>query len=338
MRITQKKLAQRLGISASLVSRALSGTADRIGADPQTVRRIWQTARDLGYVPSAAARQLRGAGQAVIGLAVADLQDPFFGPAVAEIITQFHRAGYALALAGMERRQANPADVELLLQHNLRALLILGEGSLAWTRRFHERHIPMVRIGRGPAAPGVVDIRHDETRGMTQVINHLIARGHRRFALAGARQPVHEHRLEMARNILRRRGVRRADRLTAMGSGGVLRAGVEAANLLSKRCGTNWPSAVICSSDTIAMGVIRRARDLGIPVPNRVSVTGYDDLALAQLATPPLTSVRQPLPAMIAAALRWVQTGLPPDPPESFPPELTIRESSGVMQPTPESP
>ncbi|MBP7275839.1 MAG: LacI family DNA-binding transcriptional regulator [Kiritimatiellae bacterium] len=334
MRITQKEMARRLGISASLVSRALSGTADRIGADPNTVRRIHQTARALGYVPSAAARQLRGAGQAVIGLAVADLQDPFFGPAVAEIITQFHRAGYALALTGFERRKADPADVELLLQHDLRALLLLGEGSLAWTRRFKERKIPMVRLGRGPRAPGMEEIRHDETLGMTRVADHLIRLGHRRFALAGARQPVHENRLEQARKILVEHGIRRADCLTALGSGAVLTAGAEAADMISKRLGTNWPTAVICSSDAIAMGIIRGAGERGIPVPGRVSVTGYDDLALAELATPPLTSVRQPFSAMVAAALRRVQTGRPAAPAETFAPELMIRGSTDVAHPT----
>jgi DNA-binding LacI/PurR family transcriptional regulator len=151
MRVTQKQIARQLGLSPSLVSRALAGTAHLIGADPATVQRIESTARSLGYVPNAAARQLRGAGQPVLGLVVMDLEDPFFGPAVAEVIRQSHAAGYALSLAGFERRKAEAADIQLLLQQDLKALLVLGSGPLDWVNRFLERKVRVIRLGSGSA-------------------------------------------------------------------------------------------------------------------------------------------------------------------------------------------
>lgn len=330
-RVTQKTIAQRLGLSPSLVSRALSGTADAIGADPQTVRAIQEKARELGYVPSAAARQLRGAGQPVIGLAVADLRDPFFGPAVAEIIAQCHRAGYALALTGFEQRQANPADVELLLQHDLSALFVLGSGSLEWTYRFKTRNIPMIRIGQGPRTSGVIDICHDENHGMKLIVDHLIQLRHRRFALVGARLAVHENRLHIARDLLNKCKVHNVGLFIAPGDGNVIQAGIEATDLLIAKYGRRWPTALICSSDAIAMGVIRGADRQGIKAPLHISVTGYDDIALAELATPPLTSVRQPLPDMVAAAIKFVQSGNTTKPPSSFQPILVVRDSTSTV-------
>lgn len=331
-RVTQKIIAQQLGLSSSLVSRALSGTADAIGADPQTVRRIQEKARELGYVPSAAARQLRGSGQPVIGLAVADLLDPFFGPAVAEVITQCHRAGYAIALTGFEQRQANPADVDLLLQHDLAALFVLGSGSMEWTGRFKTRNIPMIRIGHGPRAPGVVDICHDEALGMKLIVDHLIKQGHRRFALAGAKQTVHENRLRIARSQVEKHRNQHTRHLTVLGGSQVMQAGLEAAEQLVAKHGKHWPTAIICSSDAVAMGVIHGANRHGIKAPDHVAVTGYDDLALAQLATPPLTSVRQPVPDMVAAAIKCIQSNCAKIPPAPFRPQLVIRESTGVAQ------
>lgn len=334
-RVTQKTIAQKLGLSPSLVSRALSGTADAIGADPHTVRAIQDKARELGYVPSAAARQLRGAGQPVIGLAVADLRDPFFGPAVAEVITQCHRAGYALALTGFEQRQANPADVDLLLQHDLSALFVLGSGSMEWTGRFKERNIPMIRIGHGPRAPGVVDICHDEALGMKLIVDHLTKLGHRRFALAGARLPVHENRLRIARALLEKRHGKAPRPFIALGDGNVMQAGIEAAEQLAAKYARAWPTAVICSSDAVAMGVIRGADRHGVKVPMQVSVTGYDDLALAQLATPPLTSMRQPVPDMVTAAINYIQSERGTKPPAPLRPHLVVRNSTGTAQNNP---
>ena len=124
MRIRQKDIAKRLGLSTSLVSRALAGKAASIGVRPETVLQIEQTARALGYVPSAAARQLRGTSAGIAGVVAADLQDPFFGPAVAEIIRQSHQAGYALSLVGFDQRGAESPDLGLMLQQDLCGLIV----------------------------------------------------------------------------------------------------------------------------------------------------------------------------------------------------------------------
>jgi LacI family transcriptional regulator len=328
MRITQKDIARRLGVSSSLVSRALTGTAGGIGARPDTVRRIQRKAHALGYVPSAAARRLRGKGQPVIGLVAADLEDPFFGPAVAEVIRQCHRAGFALTLTGFERREPGIPDVQILLEHGPDALLVLGSDSLEWVKPFVARRMTVVRIGTGPSWPGVTDVTVDEGMGMDLVIRHLIDLGHRNMAFVGAKLDVHQRRLRLARENLRRRKLSLPPARAVLAGPDVLEAGLLGVEKLARSCDDQWPTAIICSSDAVALGALRGVAGLGMRVPEHVSITGFDDLALARLSSPPLTSVRQPLPAMVRDALRLVQEGRAAKPPAPHPPKLIVRGST----------
>lgn len=328
MRVTQKDIARKLGLSASLVSRALSGTADRIGADPDTVRAIQEQAQAMGYVPNAAARQLRGTGQPVLGLVAADLEDPFFGPAVAEVIRQCHRTGFALSLAGFDHRTPSAADTHLLLQHDLKALVVVGGGALDWVAPFVERHVRVIRIGSGPAHPAVHEIAIDERAGFTLLVRHLLELGHRDLAFIGVRQAVHERRLGLVRDLLQGHRLKLPPHRSILAGEDVLAAGLEGVERLARQADGRWPTAVIASSDAVALGVLRGAASHGLRVPEHLSVTGFDDLALARLATPPLTSVHQPLAAMVKEALRVAALDGPPAPAAPHPVRLVVRGST----------
>ncbi|MCX7668516.1 MAG: substrate-binding domain-containing protein, partial [Anaerolineae bacterium] len=90
-----------------------------------------------------------------------------------------------------------------------------------------------------------------------------------------------------------------------------------------------WPTAVLCSSDAVALGVLRGLNEAGWRVPEHVSVTGFDDLTLARLANPPLTSVRQPLADMVADALRLATAETAPKPASHLhAPSLVVRAST----------
>lgn len=329
-RITQKDIAKKLGVSPSLVSRALAGTAEGIGADPETIQRIRQQAAALGYVPNAAARQLRGTGQPALGLVAADLEDPFFGPAVAEVIRQSHRTGYALTLAGFERREPGLSDVNLLLQHDLQGLLILGGGSLNWTKPFVDRRMPVVRIGSGTVSPGVWEVKLDEARAAELLVQHLLQLGHRELAFVGALLETHEQRLRLVRDVLRRHGLSIRSTWAHLAGSDVLEAGMAGVEQMSRATRDEWPTAIICSSDTVALGVLRGLAIRGLRVPEQVSVTGYDDLALTRLTSPQLTSIRQPLADMVHEALQLVRGERSPRALVPHPPHLITRASTAA--------
>ncbi len=328
MRVTQKDIARRLGVSPSLVSRVLNGTADEIGANTDTIARIRREAASRGYTPSATARRLKGAGPLLIGIVASDLDDPFFGPATAEVVRQSHHAGYALTLAGFERRTANPSDVAALLEQDPNALIILGGGANEWVKPFVERNIPVIRIGAGEGAPRVAEVRVDEERGFELLIEHLTQKGHRSFAFIGAKQGVHARRLRIVRTLLARRGLSLSSKCALLPEPDVLEAGLRGGEQLARLPSTLWPTAVLCSSDAVALGALRGVASGGWRVPHHVSITGFDDLALARLANPPLTSVRQPIAAMVADALRLVSETRRARAARPHAPELIVRAST----------
>lgn len=304
MRVRQKDIARRLGLSTSLVSRALAGKAASIGVRPETVLQIEQTARALGYVPSAAARQLRGASGGIVGVVAADLQDPFFGPAVAEIIRQSHQAGYALSLVGFDQRGAESPDLGLMLQQDLSGLVVVGGGPLPWIQPFLSRGLAVARIGSGRAPERVCNVAIDEAQAAAALAEHVASLGHQRVALVGANLAVHRERCRLLARALRLEGLAVIGQ--AFGSAAVLEAGVEGGRHLLDDAGARPPTAILCSSDAVALGVLRELADRGLRVPKDVSVTGFDDLALARLVNPPLTTIRQPLPDLVRAALQHI--------------------------------
>ncbi|MDD3277232.1 MAG: LacI family DNA-binding transcriptional regulator, partial [Kiritimatiellales bacterium] len=96
MAVSQKQIAQKLGVSIALVSRVLSGKAAEIGITPNTIERVLKTAEEMGYVPSAAALSLKGKSTRTLGVTVYDFNDPFFGALIKQIQIQAHEHNYSL--------------------------------------------------------------------------------------------------------------------------------------------------------------------------------------------------------------------------------------------------
>lgn len=327
-RITQKTIADQVGVSTSVVSRALSGRAAEIGILPETVRRIEQAARRLGYVPSAAARQLKGAGMRVLGVVAADMEDPFFGPLLAEIIRTSHARSYALTLAGFDRRQPGEADLRLLLEQDLAGLIVAGSGSAPWLDPFLRRGLCAVRIGSGPARDGLHQIAPDVGGGYAELSAHLRKTGRRIAGFIGADIDIHRARLDLFRSAAERNGIETPARAAVFASADVLAAGVEGARALLNRKDPP-PGAWVCSSDAVAFGAIRVLASRGFRVPEDIAVAGFDDLPLARLTSPPLTTLRQPIAGMVAAALDRIADPTQGGAPTLYPVPLIVRESTG---------
>ena len=328
-RVTQKTVAKKLGLSPSVVSRALSGKAEAIGCTEETVARIIQTAHAMGYIPSAAARQLRGDGGLVIGVVIADVGDPFFSQVMTEVIRQSHARGCALAVAGFDRRIIDQRDLSVLLEQDLAGLLMIGSAPLDWMEPLTRRGHTLMRIGPIHNSAPVHQIGPDEANGFGKLIRHVKALGHRRIGFVGADLDVHRDRLSTARSIAVRAGLSCPDRHIALGSGLVLQAGLEGGQQLIEQAGNRFPSAIICSSDTVAMGVLSALAADGRRVPDEVSVTGFDDLLLSRLTTPPLTTLHQPVEEMTRRALDVIIAGKSKPTALRMPLELIQRGSTG---------
>lgn len=326
-RVTQKMIAEQLGLSPSLVSRALNGRAADIGILPTTVAKIEATAARLGYVPSAAARQLKGTGMKVLGVLAADMEDPFFGTVLAEVIRISHARSYALALSGFDRREPETRDLTLLLEQNLAGLVVAGSGPAPWMDPFHARGIPVARIGTGPGEAGLHQVGPDSEGGFADLLEHLAAVGRSRPAFIGADIPVHRERLDEFRAQAGVRGWTLPDNRVRFASREVMLAGAAGAEALLEE-GGDRPDVIVCSSDAVAFGVLRVLADRGIAVPDEMAVTGFDDLPLARLTSPPLTTLRQPIAEMVATALDRIEDPPPGRSDTRLLTPLVVREST----------
>ena len=321
MAVSQKQIAEKLGVSIALVSRVLSGRAEEIGVAQETIERVSKTAEEMGYVPSAAALTLKGKATRTIGVAVYDFNDPFFGALIEQIQMQAHEHNYSLVLAGFLSRIPDEQDLQALRKHAIDGLVVLGTDEQAgWLDGF--RHLPIARIGHGSQTEQSTRISIDEDDAARKLIAHLAAQGRTRLrCISGSLQA---HRLR--RDALER----------AAAAAGVEYSAVESgeSNPFAVGCteARAWLSAgdadaLVCVTDLIAMGALHVMAETGSHRMESVAVTGFDDIPQAAQFFPPLTTIRQPLSEMVRLAFRAIMRSTPPQSIQ-VPGELIVRQTA----------
>jgi LacI family transcriptional regulator len=321
MGATQKQIAERLGISRSLVSRALTGSAADIRANPATVSRIRDEARRLGYRPSATALALRGANTRTIGVVVKDFADPFFGQMLAELDHLARRSGFSLVMSGLENRRGAAGESALLAKYRPDGLLLVGSDFLPEEAiRCAESGVGVVRLGSGRSSSGLAQVAMDEPAGLALLVGHLLELGHARIGYLGE-------------------GNVRSQRREAAWRAALVRAGAQPAVAARRAEWTDpaWirrlalergaPTAWVAFDDLAAIRAVQLWREAGVPVPDRWSLAGVDDIAAAELITPALTTLRQPMCEMVRAAFKKLMSPAPPADVWIIP-ELVVRASS----------
>jgi DNA-binding LacI/PurR family transcriptional regulator len=324
--ITQKEIARRLGVSQSLVSRALAGKTDDIGAAAGTVRRIRQMAADCGYRPSAAALTLRGAPTQTIGVVVKDFDDPFFGHFIGELQLLTRQRNHTLILTG-----AAETDFAALSKHAPDGLMILGSDFVpAGLDRLLAEGLPAVRIGQGVRQSRVLRVAMDEEAGLTSLVVHLLELGHLRLGYIGTTGKSNRRRAGLLRGVLRKRKLDNSGAAFLELARPVVKAGYEGMRRLLALPLPLRPTAVLAADDEIAFGALRAAASVGVQIPDEVSLTGVDDISSAAMAVPSLTTVRQPVREMIRLAFAMlVGEGVAQSGEVQVRPELIVRESTG---------
>lgn len=322
MAVSQKQIAEKLGVSITLVSRVLSGKAAEIGIAAQTIDRVLKTAEELGYVPSAAALSLKGKSTRTIGVAVYDFNDPFFGTLIQQIQIQAHEHNYSLILAGFLNSTPDEQDLRSLHKHALDGLIIIGSDLNAdWLKSFH--HLPVARIGHGAPEEHSVKITVDEDHAARQIIQHLAALGRKNITSISGTLPSHRLRNAAIKKAADDAGIP----LTALIS--KEKKSFSAGQKSTEEILLSAPQtdALICITDRIAMGALHALNDAGIPVPQQVCVTGFDDIPTAVQFIPPITTMRQPIAEMVKTAVEaLIEKEAPAE--ILLPAELIIRKSS----------
>jgi LacI family transcriptional regulator len=285
-----RDVARRARVSTATVSRTVNQVAT---VDAQLAKRVWKAIDELGYYPNRQARALVSGRSRVFGLIVSEITNPFFPEIVQTFETLAVEQNYEILLTSTIH---DPKRMELAVRRMIEgrvdgvAILTFGmEDELLEHLRF--RNLPLVFVDVGPKAPRVSNIRVDYAHGIREAVQHLAAMRHERigFVTGPLRLRSAVARRDAFEASMREIGLQVRPEFIVEGDHR-LEGGKLALQKLSKL--REQPTALMCSNDMTAIGVMRQAFDLGIGVPQELSVIGFDDTRLADFMIPPLTTIQ----------------------------------------------
>ncbi|MDA8371201.1 MAG: LacI family DNA-binding transcriptional regulator [Nocardiopsaceae bacterium] len=298
--MTISKIAKAAGVSVPTVSKVLNGRAD---VAPETRSRIEELIHRHGY------RRRRGPGggrSSTIDLVFHELNSAW----AIEVIRGVERVARAeglnvvLAESGGEQTPENAWVESVLARQSLAAILVLSDLAPEQRTRLTARGIPFVVVDpTGNSGDDVPSIGSANWNGGLAATRHLIDLGHRRIAVIGGPRNVlcSRARIDGYRSALEAAGLPVDPELIRWGDFHVEGGCDNGRDLLLL---DDPPTAIFAGSDLQAMGLYEAARELGVRIPEDLSVVGYDDLPVARWVGPPLTTVRQPLTEMAEEATR----------------------------------
>src|SRR4051794_3963301 len=329
---TMNDVARVAEVSIATVSHVINGTRF---VSPQRIERVHAAMRDLDYTPDATARSLRVGRTNTIGLVIPDNSNPFFAELARRIEEAGFDAGYTTVLGNSgERPERERQYVGTLLSKRIDGLIIAPFRTVdkALMRVLAKAPIPVVVIDRDDVLPIADVVLHDDAGGGRQAAQHLLELAHEQIVCVAG--PPHQGstpgRLEGFLRALAEAGIVLADDAIAAGDYHFDGGRAATARLLSS--GRRF-TALFAANDLMAAGAVRELLAYGLSVPDDVSVVGFDDAPLAEMISPALTTVRQPLQQMADAAVSLLLARMAGDGDDTrarqlLPTSLVVRDST----------
>jgi DNA-binding LacI/PurR family transcriptional regulator len=324
-RPTIRNVAERAGVSKSLVSLVLRGSPH---VSEHRRQAVLQAARELGYRPNAVARSLVEGRTHLVGALVADLHNPFYAEFLDGLQESLHGDGLRMLIGNSQWDPAFEDEaVEAFLELRVDGLVLLGIAPTSETLIEATSYTPTVVVGeRDIELEGVDIVVDDDQLGARLAIDHLVGFGHKRIAHIEGPRPS---RCEGYLVAMRRHSL--APYIMVETADSSEEGGKQAALALLTR--DPGPTAIFAGNDVVALGVLAAAAELGLKVPDDLSVVGYDNTQLSASGQISLTSVDQPRRTMgrSAAALLSDRIGDPAKVARlrQVTPELIVRRSTG---------
>lgn len=324
---TSRDVAGRAGVSQSAVSLVFGGKASGRVSN-QTREAILRAARELGYHPNRAARTLRSGSSRLIALAVPDVANPYFTSVLEGVERSARQRGYSVMLASVrDERDWQQVVVDALAARSVDGFLLFTLGPPTEEVRAALRGKAVMIDAFDAALPSLrLDIEH----GMRAVLSHLLELGHTKIGhLAAAVDAETFHlRRQTYLAVMRSAGHAAATAYHERTLFSITEAHEAALRLLAR---PDPPTAVVCDSDMLAIGVYKAARDLHRMIPQDLSVVSFDDSIIARVLDPEMTTVAIPTSVIGEQAclllLSALETGQVPEP-RIVPLELMVRAST----------
>ncbi|MBS4220482.1 LacI family DNA-binding transcriptional regulator [Bacillus sp. FJAT-49711] len=294
MKPTIYDVAKAAGVSIATVSKVINNT----GQMRDTTReRVKETMEKLNYHPSLMASALTGKGTETLGLLVPDISNPFFSEMAKTIEDRAHESGMSVIICSTDENvEKEKKYIELLQRKHVDGMIVASS--------FHNkevlegvasRGIPLVMLTRDDAGLGVTSISVDDFKGGYEATSHLISEGHQdiliiaeyakssKLRIYGYLEAHAEHDLvSREENICR--------------TVASIENGKECFRQIVQK--GRVPSGIFACNDLIAVGVIQEAKEIGLKIPEDLSIIGFDNTILATTTVPGLTTVAQPITEM----------------------------------------
>ncbi|TWF79760.1 LacI family transcriptional regulator [Pseudonocardia hierapolitana] len=313
--ITSRDVARLAGVSQPTVSRALR---DDPKVSEATKQRVREAALALGYAPNAIGRALSVGRSTRVGLVVTDLENQFYAHVIAPMHHELERLGYELVLITESSESAPVA--EHVTAHGLCGVVLATTTVESIVPvRLRDRGVPFVYFNRTSQSVQADSVTVDPENGVRELLRDAIGKGHRRIgAIFGPRNTsTGEQRENTVRAVLDEHGLALAHRDVRHGPFD-FRTGDEGLRELLDRA--DPPTLVLCGNDVVALGALNAAAELGVGVPDDVSIAGFDDLPTSRWALIRLSTVAYDLDEMSREAARLIVARVEqPDAPQAQP-------------------
>ena len=327
--VTIKDVADLAGVSSSTVSRVLN---DREYIKEETRQKVQNAMHALGYKPSRLARGLRFNTSRIIGLIISDIQNPFFTRLVRAVEDIAHENNYALILANTdEDPQKEELNVDLMISERVAGVIITPTKEYNCpVKKLINNRIPVVCVDRRVLDCEVDTVLVNNVSASKKLIKHLLSMGHRRIGsilgpddvttgrerLLGLINAFEEKKLTLDKNLIfqstpkEENGYKLAHELLAL---------------------ADPPTAIFAGNNLLALGAMRAIKELGLKIPEDISMVSFDDSTWAELVQPSITVMAQPTYEIgkVAAELilRRIENAQSETQNIVLEPELLLRES-----------
>lgn len=326
---TIRDVAREAGVSPATVSRYLNGN---IELPAETAGRIDAASKRLDYRPNLLAKRLSLGSSETIGLVTPEIANPFFAALAAAAEDEARRAGFSILLSSTGGDlEMEAASIDRLAARHVDGLLVLtnrvDDGRL---RDLIDGRTDVVLLDEDVPGARVTRIFVENEAGAYDATRHLIAAGHRRIAHIGGPEQLLSARERFA-------GFARAMAESGLAvEGGLVRFGAYERDFgrdaTRAILANGRPTAVFTGSDYIAVGVLQELAAHGLSAPGDLSLASFDDMPFADLLSPPITTVRQPIEALGRIGIRTLLAQIRGEEPpliQRLPTELVVRRSVG---------
>lgn len=326
---TMKDVATLAAVSVSSVSHVLNGTRY---VSPAIQQRIETAMHQLDYVPSAVARSLRHKTTRTLGIMIPNSGNPYFAELIRTIEDHCFASGYNVVLCNSDDQlEKQNIYLQVLMEKRVDGLIIMSSGdSQELQQRLAHLGLPLVLVDRECGNNLCDVVTTDDCLGGYMATRHLIEQGHRQIAcISGPPQLApSQQRTKGWLQALHQAGFAPGPLITSDFTG---HGGYQAACQLLEN--GNPPQAIFACNDLMAIGVLCRAQQLGLCIPEHLSVVGFDDIELSAYTSPPLSTVAQPKEQLGAIATKILFERINQQRTEpcriTLKPELRVRASTG---------